>query len=53
MDKLDLILIDKLGASVAPSAISQARQRLTSEPLAAFFDLTAARWIEEEDGKDT
>ncbi|WP_319784450.1 transposase domain-containing protein [Oceanisphaera sp. IT1-181] len=53
VDKLDLQLTDKLGESVAPSAIHQARQRLTSEPLAAFFNLTAEHWIAEEDSKDT
>lgn len=53
VDKLDLQLTDKLGESVAPSAIPQARQRLTSEPLEALFNLTAKRWIEEEDSKDT
>lgn len=53
VDKLDLTLTDKLGESVAPSAIPQARQRLTSEPLAALFNLTAAHWIAEEDSKDT
>ncbi|ART81813.1 IS4 family transposase [Oceanisphaera profunda] len=52
VDKLDLKLTDKLGDSVAPSAIPQARQRLTSEPLEALFNLTAAHWVE-EDSKDT
>lgn len=53
VDKLELKLTDKLGDSVVPSAIPQARQRLTSEPLEALFNLTAVRWVEEENSKDT
>ncbi len=33
VSKLDLKLVDKLGETVAPSAIPQARQRLTAAPL--------------------
>lgn len=50
--KLDLCLTDSLGGSVAPSAVPQARQRLTSEPLAELFDLTAPHWAALEDQTD-
>ncbi|WP_425304490.1 transposase domain-containing protein [Vibrio navarrensis] len=41
MDKLDLKLSSSLGESIAPSAIPQARKRLTAEPLKALFTMTA------------
>ncbi len=53
VDKLDLALTDELGGTVAPSAIPQARQRLSSAPLKALFQLCASHWIEQEDSADT
>lgn len=52
VDKLDLKLSNSLGEGIAPSAIPQARQRLTEEPLAELFHLTAKHWCEREDGED-
>lgn len=52
VDKLDLKLSNSLGEAVAPSAIPQARQRLTDEPLSALFHLTAKHWCDNEDDKD-
>ncbi|PAJ74846.1 hypothetical protein CJF42_08555 [Pseudoalteromonas sp. NBT06-2] len=46
-------LCDSLGNSVAPSAIPQARQKLTDEPLAQLFSMTAKHWSEQEDSKGT
>ena len=51
--KLDLKLVNKLGETVAPSAIPQARQRLTDTPLQALFDISANHWLEREDKEDT
>ena len=51
--KLDLKLVDKLGDTVAPSAIPQARQRLTDAPLQALFYITANHWLPREDKADT
>ncbi len=51
--KLDLKLVDKLGETVAPSAIPQARQRLTDTPLQALFDISATHWLAREDKADT
>ncbi|MFC1507643.1 IS4 family transposase [Pseudomonadota bacterium] len=51
--KLDLHLSDSLGDSIAPSAIPQARQRLTAEPIAELFTLTSKHWAESEDKDDT
>jgi len=51
--KLDLQLVNKLGETVAPSAIPQARQRLTDTPLQALFDISANHWLEREDKEDT
>lgn len=51
--KLDLKLVNKLGETVAPSAIPQARQRLTDTPLQALFDISANHWLEREDKADT
>lgn len=53
VEKLDLTLTDTLGDTVAPSAIPQARQRLSSDPLQALFHLCAAHWTQEEDADDT
>ena len=50
-EKLDLSLNPLVGASVAPSAIPQACQRLTSQPLQALFELTAAHWAAEDEGE--
>ncbi|MFB4931100.1 transposase domain-containing protein [Enterobacter hormaechei subsp. xiangfangensis] len=52
LDKLDLKLSNHLGDSVAPSAIPQARKRLTAQPLEALFKLTAAHWTQQEDSDD-
>ncbi|KPV97563.1 hypothetical protein AN214_00528 [Pseudoalteromonas sp. P1-9] len=41
LDKLDLKLSNSLGESIAPSAIPQARKRLTAKPLEALFSTTA------------
>ena len=53
LDKLDLQLVNSDGDTVAPSAIPQARKRLTAEPLQALFNLTAKHWIQSEDETDT
>ncbi|QBG35623.1 IS4 family transposase [Litorilituus sediminis] len=53
VDKLDLILSDKLGETLAPSAIPQARKRLSDTPLAELFKLTATHWSQQQDGDDT
>lgn len=53
LDKLDLKLSSSLGESIAPSAIPQARKRLTAKPLEALFSLTAEHWTDAEDNKDT
>jgi hypothetical protein len=52
LDKLDLTLSDSLGASIAPSAIPQARKRLSAKPLEALFSLTAKHWTQAEDKDD-
>lgn len=44
VDMLDLAVPDKRDTLVAKSAISQARKRLTEEPLAYLFVTTAAEW---------
>lgn len=44
VDLLDLAVPDRKGTLVAKSAIAQARQRLTEEPLAYLFMSTAAEW---------
>lgn len=41
------------GETEAPSAIPQARQRLTHEPLAKLFEITGVHWIQEQDSHDT
>ncbi|MCH2057508.1 MAG: transposase domain-containing protein, partial [Thalassotalea sp.] len=51
--KLDLKLVDKLGDTLAPSAIPQARQRLTDAPLQALYYITANHWLPREDKADT
>ncbi|MBL4742564.1 MAG: IS4 family transposase [Idiomarina sp.] len=51
--KLDLSMQNKAGETVAPSAIPQARQRLTHEPLAKLFEITASHWVKTEDRNDT
>ncbi|MDV5172551.1 IS4 family transposase [Photobacterium rosenbergii] len=53
LDKLDLKLSNSLGESIAPSAIPQARKRLTAKPLEALFTLTAQHWAQTEDSDDT
>ncbi|WP_221274619.1 IS4 family transposase [Thaumasiovibrio subtropicus] len=53
LDKLDLKLSNSLGESIAPSAIPQARKRLTAKPLEALFSLTAQHWTQTEDSDDT
>ncbi len=52
VSKLDLHLSDSLGDNVAPSAIPQARQRLSDEPLAELFSMTARHWGKQEDSDD-
>ena len=44
VDTLGLALPDKRDTLVARSAVSQARKRLTEEPLAYLFHATAAEW---------
>jgi hypothetical protein len=44
VDMLDLALPDKRQTLVAKSAITQARQRLTEDPLAYLFTTTATEW---------
>jgi hypothetical protein len=44
VDRLELALPDKKNTLVARSATSQARARLTEEPLAYLFATTAAAW---------
>ena len=53
LDKLDLQLSRSQGDSIAPSAIPQARKRLTAQPLKALFSLTAKYWMKAEDSEDT
>ena len=53
VSKLDLQLVDEQGCSVAPSAIPQARQRLTDALLEALFHMTAKHWSQREDTSDT
>lgn len=53
LDKLDLKLSNSLGESIAPSAIPQARKRLTAKPLEALFSTTAKHWTQAEDSDDT
>ena len=50
--KLDLHLSNSLGETIAPSAIPQARQRLTAEPLAELFSMTSKHWCEAEEQDD-
>ncbi|GAD28536.1 IS4 family transposase [Photobacterium leiognathi] len=53
LNKLDLQLSRSQGDSIAPSAIPQARKRLTAQPLKALFSLTAKYWTKAEDSGDT
>ncbi len=50
--KLDLSVQNSAGETVAPSAIPQASQRLTHEPLAKLFDITGSHWVKQEDSHD-
>lgn len=52
VSKLDLKLVNQQGESVAPSAIPQARHRLTSQPLKALFNITSDHWVDREDKGD-
>ena len=52
LEKLDLKLSNSLGESIAPSAIPQARKRLTAEPLKTLFAMTAQHWTKSEDSED-
>ena len=52
VDLLDLAVPDKRDSLVARSAISQARKRLTEEPLAYLFVTTAAEWAARSADKD-
>ena len=52
VSKLDLQVVSEAGEMVAPSAIPQARQRLTSQPLEALFKITSNYWSEREDAHD-
>ncbi len=53
LDKLDLKLANSLGETIAPSAIPQARKRLTAKPLESLFSITAKHWVKSEDADDT
>lgn len=53
VSKLDLKLTNNEGETVAPSAIPQARKRLTDTPLKSLFHLTSKHWSEREDSDDT
>jgi hypothetical protein len=53
LDKLDLKLSNSLGETIAPSAIPQARKRLTAKPLESLFSMTAKHWVKTEDADDT
>lgn len=53
VSKLDLSVQNAAGDTVAPSAIPQARQRLTYEPLAKLFGITGQHWAQQEDSHDT
>jgi len=44
VESLDLALPDKRGTSIAPSAITPARDRLGKEPLERLFGITASHW---------
>jgi Insertion element 4 transposase N-terminal/Transposase DDE domain len=44
VDLLDLAVPDSKDSGVAKSAIAQARQRLSHEPLRYLFEITAAAW---------
>lgn len=44
VDELDLALPDRKDTLVAKSAIAQARQRLSHQPLGWLFETTAAEW---------
>lgn len=44
VDMLDLALPDRRQTTIARSSIAQARQRLTEDPLAYLFTVTAAEW---------
>lgn len=46
VDLLGVALPDKRNSLIAKSAIAQARQRLTDEPLAYLFGATAADWAQ-------
>ncbi|MGR5254552.1 IS4 family transposase [Vibrio astriarenae] len=52
LEKLDLKLSNSFGDSIAPSAIPQARKRLSAKPLEMLFSLTAKHWTEQEDSSD-
>ncbi|MCG9599428.1 transposase domain-containing protein, partial [Vibrio sp. Isolate31] len=52
LDKLDLKLSNSLGETIAPSAIPQARKRLTAKPLKSLFSITAKHWTQSEDAGD-
>lgn len=52
VSKLDLKMVNKLGDNVAPSAIPQARHRLTAQPLEALFNITSHHWCQREDKTD-
>ena len=45
--KLDLVLPDARGGTVASSALTSARTRLGAEPLQYLFELTARKWAYE------
>jgi len=48
VDDLDLALPDLQAPFVSRSALTQARQRLGSEPLKALFELSAKAWAEQD-----
>ncbi len=52
VDHLNIVLPSALAATVAPSAITQARRRLGVEPVVRLFELTAAKWSGAEAGEN-
>jgi hypothetical protein len=48
IDELDLALPDMKTSIVSKSAVAQARQRLSAEPLKALFDTSTRAWTEQD-----
>lgn len=49
VDSLDLAISDVDGRCITSSATTQARQRLGAQPLRWLFEVTAQRWIEQDE----